>query len=144
MGEEPLRENMRKSQYRTVSRAKLENPYVLADAVRIREVLVNILSNAVKFTNDGGSICFEMDYRPGADERHIVVRYRISDTGVGMTEEFLGRVFEELAQEDYGARTQYKCTGLGLAITKQYVDLMGGNISVESEKGSGSTFTVEL
>ncbi|MGN0366141.1 MAG: ATP-binding protein [Suilimivivens sp.] len=128
----------------TVSRAKLENPYVLADAVRIREVLVNILSNAVKFTNDGGTIHFETDYRPGEDDRHIVVRYRISDTGVGMTEEFVGRVFEEFAQEENGARTQYKGTGLGMAITKQYVELMGGTISVESKKGSGSTFAVEL
>ena len=128
----------------TVSRAKLESPYVLADAVRIREVLVNILSNAVKFTNDGGTIHFETDYRPGEDDRHIVVRYRISDTGVGMTEEFLERVFEEFAQEDNGARTQYKGTGLGLAITKQYVELMGGTISVESKKGIGSTFAVEL
>ena len=127
-----------------VHRAKPETPYVLADAVRIREVLVNILSNAVKFTDDGGSICFEADYRPGADDRHIVVSYRVTDTGAGMTEEFLARVFEEFAQEENGARTQYKGTGLGMAITKQYVDLMGGTIAVESKKGSGSTFTVEL
>ncbi|MCI6996983.1 MAG: transporter substrate-binding domain-containing protein [Eubacterium sp.] len=128
----------------TVSRVRLEKPYVLADAVRIREVLVNILSNAVKFTNDGGSIHFETDYRPGADDRHIVVRYRVADTGVGMTEEFVKKVFEEFAQEDNGARTQYKGTGLGMAITKQYVELMGGTITVESKKGCGSTFIVEL
>ena len=128
----------------TVNRAKLENPYVLADAVRIREVLVNILGNAVKFTGDGGAIHFETDYRPGEDEQHIVVRYRITDNGVGMSEEFVERIFEEFAQEDNGARTQYKGTGLGMAITKQYVDMMGGTISVESKKGSGSTFTVEL
>ena len=105
----------------TVSRTKMENPYVKADAVRIREVLVNILSNAVKFTNDGGSIWFEADHYQSADGQHIVVCYRITDTGVGMNEEFLGRVFEEFAQEDNGARTQYKGTGLGLAITKKYV-----------------------
>ncbi|MDY6045857.1 MAG: transporter substrate-binding domain-containing protein [Anaerobutyricum sp.] len=128
----------------TVSRAKLENPYVRADAVRIREVLVNIISNAVKFTNDGGRIHFEADYRQCADGRHIIVRYRVTDTGVGMTEEFQEKVFEEFAQEDNGARTQYKGTGLGMAITKQYVELMGGTISVESKKGSGSTFTVEI
>ncbi|MGM9600311.1 MAG: ATP-binding protein [Faecousia sp.] len=128
----------------TVSRANLENPYVLADAVRIREVLVNILSNAVKFTGDGGTIHFETDYRPGEDDRHIVVRYRIADNGVGMSEEFLKRIFEEFAQEDNGARTQYKGTGLGMAITKRNVELMGGTITVESKKGVGSTFTVEL
>ena len=128
----------------TVHRAKLDTPYVLADAVRIREVLVNILSNAVKFTPDGGSIRFETDYRPGGDDRHIVVRYRIADTGVGMSEEFLEKVFDDFAQEETGARTQYKGTGLGMAITKQYVDMMGGTITVESKKGSGSAFTVEL
>ena len=128
----------------TVSRTKMENPYVKADAVRIREVLVNILSNAVKFTNDGGSIWFEADHYQSADGQHIVVCYRITDTGVGMNEEFLGRVFEEFAQEDNGARTQYKGTGLGLAITKKYVELMGGTISVVSKKGRGSTFTVEI
>ena len=128
----------------TVSRAKLETPYVLADAVRIREVLVNILSNAVKFTNDGGSIRFEADHYPGADDRHIVVRYRVTDSGMGMSEDFVKHIFEEFSQEDNGARTQYKGTGLGMAITKQYVDLMGGTISVESKKGVGSTFTVEL
>ena len=128
----------------TVNRAKLEKPYVLADAVRIREVLVNILSNAVKFTADGGNICFETDYHPGADELHIVVCYRITDTGVGMSEEFLKHVFDEFVQEDTDARSQYKGTGLGMAITKRYVEMMGGTIAVESKRGVGSTFTVEL
>lgn len=121
-----------------------EKPCVLADAVRIREVLVNILGNAVKFTEDGGTIAFEASYHPGADDRHIMVRYRIVDTGVGMREEFVERIFDEFSQEDNGARTQYKGTGLGMAITKRYVDLMGGTISVESKKGEGSAFTVEI
>ena len=128
----------------TVNRAPLETPYVLADAVRIREVLVNILSNAVKFTNDGGTIRFDASYRPGADRKHIVVRYVVSDTGVGMTEEFRAHIFEEFAQEHSGARTHYKGTGLGMAITKRYVDLMGGTIAIDSEKNKGTTVTVEL
>ena len=117
---------------------------VLADTVRIREVLVNILGNAVKFTEDGGSIHFETSYHPGADARHIMVRYRVSDTGIGMTEEFIEHIFDEFSQEANNARTHYKGTGLGMAITKRYVDLMGGTISVKSIKGEGSTFTVEL
>ena len=124
--------------------AQPQSRYVLADAVRIREVLVNILGNAVKFTPDGGTITFETSYLPGADERHILVRYRVADTGVGMSEEFIGHIFDEFSQEESSARTQYKGTGLGMAITKRYVDLMGGTISVESRKGEGSTFTVEL
>ena len=124
--------------------AEPEARFVLADAVRIREVLVNILGNAVKFTADGGAITFETRYLPGADDRHIVVRYRVSDTGVGMSEEFIAHIFDEFSQEEYSARTQYKGSGLGMAITRRYVDLMGGTIAVESEKGKGSTFTVEL
>ena len=118
--------------------------YVLTDAVRVREVLVNILGNAVKFTNDGGTVTYAVSYHPGEDDRHVNVRYRISDTGIGMSEEFVTHIFDEFSQEERGARTQYKGTGLGMAITKQYVDLMGGTISVESKKGVGSTFTVEL
>ena len=127
--------------------SNLEEPkqrYVLADAVRIREVLVNILGHAVKFTEDGGTIRFESDYGPGVDERHITVRYRITDTGVGMTEDFLKHIFDEFSQEENGARTQYKGTGLGLTITKRYVDLMNGTIFVESKKGEGSVYTVEI
>ncbi len=127
-----------------VHRTEVEHPYVLADVVRVREVLVNILSNAVKFTNDGGNVTFEMESRPGKDEKHIIVRYRVIDDGVGMSEEFQKRIFDEFAQEDSGARTQYKGTGLGMSISKQYVELMGGTLTVKSKKGVGSTFTVEL
>ena len=127
-----------------VKRTKLKHSYVLADAVRIREVLVNILSNAVKFTEDGGLITFIADCSPGKDEKHIIVTYQISDTGIGMSSDFLEHIFDEFSQEESSARTQYKGTGLGMAITKRYVDLMGGTISVQSEKGKGSTFVVEL
>ena len=121
-----------------------KTPYVLADAVRIREVLVNILGNAVKFTEDGGTITFETSYHPGEDDGHILVSYRICDTGVGMSEEFVEHIFDEFSQEENSARTQYKGTGLGMAITKRYIDLMGGSISVDSKKNEGSTFTVEF
>ena len=127
-----------------VSREELKNPYVMADELRIREVLLNIISNAVKFTKDGGSISFAAENCPGNDERHIIVRYRISDTGIGMSEEFQTRIFEEFSQENNGARTSYKGTGLGMAIAKRYVDLMGGKIEVSSRQGVGSAFTVEI
>ena len=127
-----------------VSRDEMKRPYVMADELRIREVLINIISNAVKFSNDGGKITFTTSYRQGGDNRHIVVQYRISDTGVGMSEEFQKKVFDEFTQENAGARTNYRGTGLGMAITKRYVELMGGTISVASKKGEGSTFTVEL
>jgi len=128
----------------SVSREELKNPYVMADELRIREVLLNIISNAVKFTKDGGSISFIAENSPGNDEHHIIVRYRISDTGIGMSEEFQTRIFDEFSQENNGARTSYKGTGLGMAIARQYVDLMGGKIEVSSRQGIGSTFTVEI
>ena len=127
-----------------VSREELKNAYVMADELRIREVLLNIISNAVKFTKDGGSISFTTENCPGNDEHHIIVRYRISDTGIGMSEEFQTRIFEEFSQENDGARTSYKGTGLGMAIAKKYVDLMGGKIEVSSRRGIGSIFTVEI
>ena len=128
----------------SVSREELKNPYVMADELRIREVLLNIISNAVKFTKDGGTISFAAENAPGNDENHIIVRYHISDTGIGMSEEFQTRIFDEFSQENNGARTSYKGTGLGMAIAKQYVDLMGGKIEVSSRQGVGSAFTVEI
>lgn len=122
-----------------------KNSYVLADVVRIREVLVNLLGNAVKFTKDVGKITLDISSYPGADEKHIITRYVIRDNGIGMSEEFQKKLFDPFSQEDdANARTQYKGTGLGMAITKKYVDMMGGSIAVESKKGVGSTFTVEI
>ena len=116
----------------------------MADELRIREGLLNIISNAVKFTKDGGTISFVAENTLGNDEHHVIVRYRISDTGIGMSEELQTRIFDEFSQETDGARTSYKGTGLGMAIAKRYVDLMGGKIEVSSRQGVGSTFTVEI
>ena len=128
-----------------VHRESPKNPYVLADVVRIREVLVNLLGNAVKFTKDGGKITLDISSYPGADEKHIITRYVVRDNGIGMSEEFQKKLFDPFSQEDVAnARTQYKGTGLGMAITKKYVDMMGGSIAVESKKGVGSTFTVDI
>ena len=128
-----------------VHREGLKNPYVLADVLRIREVLVNLLGNAVKFTKDGGEITLDISSYPGADEKHVITRYVVRDNGIGMSEEFKKKLFDPFSQEDYAnARTLYKETGLGMAITKKYVEMMGGSIAVESKKGAGSTFTVEI
>lgn len=118
--------------------------YVMADEVRLREVLVNLISNAIKYTRDGGKISFMCDMKE-LDETHVEVTYEISDTGIGMSEDFVQHIFERFTQEDAGAaRTEYKGTGLGMAITKNYVELMGGTIQVRSQKDVGSTFTVTL
>ena len=128
-----------------VYRERPKNPYVLADATRIREVLTNFLSNAVKFTKDGGTVTLNVSSHPGEDDKHIVARYIVKDNGIGMSEEFQKKLFNPFSQEDdRGARTQYKGTGLGMAIAKEYVEMMGGSIAVESQKGVGTTFTVEI
>ncbi len=119
-----------------VHRERPKNPYVLADVTRIREVLVNLLGNAVKFTKDGGKITLDISTYPGTDEKHIIIRYVVQDNGIGMGEEFQKELFKPFSQEDNAnARTKYKGTGLGMAITQKYVDMMGGSIAVESKKG---------
>ena len=128
----------------TVKRSEPPTPYVMADAVRIREVLVNILSNAFKFTPDGGSIVFEEAYELGIDPQHFAACYCVTDTGVGMSEEFQKHIFDEFSQESDNARTRYQGSGLGMAITKRYVELMGGSVHVKSQKGKGTTFVVKL
>ena len=102
------------------------------------------MSNAVKYTPDGGTITFEARCLEKGGDGYINMRYRISDTGIGMSEEFTKEVFEEFAQEDSGVRTQYHGVGLGMAIVKKYVDMMGGTISVQSKKHEGTTFTVDI
>ena len=127
-----------------IQREEAKIPNVLADPVRLRDVLVNILSNAVKFTPDGGTITFEARCQEKSGDGCINMHYRISDTGIGMSEDFTKVIFEEFSQEDYGARTQYHGAGLGMAIVKKYVDMMGGTISIQSKKHVGTTFTVDI
>ena len=106
--------------------------------------LTRIESGKVKYTPDGGTITFEARCQEKDGDGYINVRYRISDTGIGMSEEFTKEVFEEFTQEDSDVRTQYHGVGLGMAIVKKYVDMMGGTISVQSKKHEGTTFTVEI
>ena len=127
-----------------IQREEAKIPNVLVDPVRLRDVLVNILSNAVKFTPDGGTITFEARCQEKGGDGYINMHYRISDTGIGMSEEFTKEVFEEFAQEDSDVRTQYHGAGLGMAIVKKYIDMMGGTILVQSKKHEGTTFTVDI
>ena len=109
----------------------------------VRQVLVNLLSNAVKYTKRGGSIRFSA-HETGDDGERASYRFEVDDTGIGMTEEFQRRIFEPFTQETSGARTRYAGSGLGLSIVRDLVRKMGGEIAFESEKGVGTTFTVDL
>jgi signal transduction histidine kinase/CheY-like chemotaxis protein len=112
-----------------------------ADAMRVRQALLNLASNATKFTEQGVvRIAAERRPRDGADWIHLAV----SDTGIGMTAEQMGRLFEEFTQADSSTTRRYGGTGLGLAISRRFCRMMGGDIAVESAPGRGSTFTITL
>ena len=117
---------------------------IVADRLRLNQILLNILSNAIKFTPEGGSIRFAVTEKPSPDKDRAVFEFRISDTGIGMSEEFRKTIFDAFTRERNSTVSGIQGTGLGMAITKNIVDLMGGTISVSSEEGKGSEFTVEL
>jgi len=119
------------------------HPNIIGDELHLRQILINILGNAVKFTPDGGKIYFRVE-ETGSSDGRAHFHFEIEDTGIGMKPEFLKHIWEPFSQEDGGSRTTYKGTGLGMTITKQFVDMMGGTIAVESRLQEGSKFTIEL
>ncbi|MBR6879524.1 MAG: response regulator [Clostridiales bacterium] len=117
--------------------------YYVGDNIKLRQVLINILGNAVKFTPAGGSISFGIERKARFDGRSTIL-FSISDTGIGMSEEFLPHMFDTFAQEDPTYTNKYGSSGLGLAITKSIVEMMNGSIEVDSVKGEGTTFRVSI
>jgi len=117
--------------------------WYIGDNMKLRQVLLNILGNAVKFTPAGGRVDFDVARTAQYDGKSTLT-FRIADTGIGMNPEFLPHIFDAFAQEDGSSTSRYGSSGLGLAITKNIVELMNGNIRVESEKDVGTTFTVAV
>ena len=117
--------------------------YYIGDNMKLRQVLINILGNAVKFTPEGGSVDMTVERKAKFDGK-TTLSFTISDTGIGMSEEFLPHIFDAFAQEDSSSTNKYGSSGLGLAITKNIVEMMNGDIHVQSEKGKGSVFTVTV
>ena len=117
--------------------------YYIGDVMKVKQVMINILGNAVKFTPEGGTVRFLIEEGRRYD-RNAVLKFTISDTGIGMSKEFLPHIFDPFSQEDSASTSKYGSTGLGMPITKSIVELMNGNIDVVSEKGKGSTFTVTI
>ena len=117
------------------------NEFYVGDHLKLKQILINILGNAVKFTEAPGSVTFSVE-QTAEYEDHCTLRFKMQDTGVGMSQEYLPKIFEAFSQENAGAATRYGSTGLGMAITKNLVEMMNGEIGVESEKGVGTTFTV--
>ena len=133
-----------RSQRFTISAPKFVHPWMIGDNVRLLQILNNILSNAVKYTPKGGSIRMEVEEKPRGSRRYNQIVFRVSDTGIGMSEEFQKHIFESFSREERSVTNAIQGTGLGMSIVKSLVDLMGGTIHVESRQGEGSTFEVML
>lgn len=117
--------------------------YYMGDAMKLQQVLINILSNAIKFTSEGGKVTFSA-HQHRRSKNGAVLRFGVNDTGVGMSEEFLPHIFEPFSQESTGTTAVFGGTGLGLAISKSIVDMMDGKITVRSIKGLGTEFTIDV
>ena len=122
----------------------VEHEHILTDTTKVKEIFVNILGNAIKYTPPGGSVMVNLDELPCDEHGYMMVRTRISDTGIGMSEEYLTEIFEAFTREQNTTKSKIAGTGLGMSIVKKYVDLLGGTIEVESELGKGSIFIVTL
>ena len=122
----------------------VENEDIITDPLRLNQILLNILSNAIKFTPTGGMISIRIAEKNGAPAGRACYEFRIKDNGIGMSEEFQKHIFEEFAREENSTVSGIQGTGLGMSITKNIVDLMGGTIAIESAPGKGSEFIVDL
>ena len=122
----------------------VEHDHVLTDITKVKEIFVNILSNAIKYTPAGGSVMVNVEELPCDEPEYMIARTRISDTGIGMSQEYLTKIFDAFTREQNTTKSKIAGTGLGMSIVKKYVELLGGTIDVESELGTGSAFTVTL
>ena len=122
----------------------IEDEDIITDPLRLNQVLLNILSNAIKFTPTGGMISLRIAQKNGAPTGRARYEFRIKDNGIGMSEEFQKHIFEEFSREESSTVSGIQGTGLGMSITKNIVDLMGGTIALTSEPGKGSEFIVTL
>ena len=122
----------------------VEHENILTDTTKVKEIFVNILSNAIKYTPSGGSVVINVDELACDEPGYMIVRTRVSDTGIGMSQDYLTKIFDAFTREQNTTKSKITGTGLGMSIVKKYVDLLGGTITVESEPGKGSTFTVTL
>ena len=122
----------------------IEHEHILTDITKVKEIFVNILSNAIKYTPSGGSVMLNIDELACDEPGYMIVRTSVSDTGIGMSRDYLTKIFDAFTRERNTTKSKITGSGLGMSIVKKYVDLLGGTIDVESELGKGSTFTVTL
>ena len=123
---------------------RMEKEYLYTDQLRLNQIYINILSNAIKYTEPGGQISVDMNEEVSPVEGSVRLVYIVADTGIGMSEEYIKTMYQPFSRQVDSRVNSIQGTGLGLAITKQMVDLMGGTIECQSEQGKGTTFTVTL
>lgn len=129
----------------TVNRnVNIRHANVYCDALKIREIIMNLLSNAVKYTLEGGKIVLDIEEKPSARDGFMTLQIRVSDNGIGISKEYVPYIFDAFTRERSSSESGIIGTGLGLRIVKSFVDLMNGDISVKSEPGKGTCFTVEI
>ena len=121
---------------------RMEKEYLYADQLRLNQIYINILSNAVKYTEPGGSVNVDLWEEESRIPDHIKLTYQVSDTGIGMSPEFMERMYQPFSRQTDSRVNSIQGTGLGLTITKRMVDLMGGTLDCQSEQGKGTTFTI--
>lgn len=134
----------RKNQVFNIRLHHIRHESLIFDSLRLNQVMINLLGNAVKFTPEGGSISLDVTEEPAEDEKLVHLIFRVADTGIGISREFQKNLFTSFTRERDSKIDKIEGSGLGLAITKMIVTMMGGTISVESEPGRGSVFTVEM
>ena len=122
----------------------VEHKHIITDSTKMQEILSNLISNAIKYTSAGGKVTIDTRELPYDKEGYALIQTKVSDTGIGMSEEFLPSLFELFTRERNTTLSKIPGTGLGMAIVKNLVDLMNGSIEVESELGKGSTFTITI
>ena len=122
----------------------VEHKHIITDSTKMQEILSNLISNAIKYTSAGGKVTIDTRELPYDKEGYTLIQTKVSDTGIGMSEEFLPSLFELFTRERNTTLSKIPGTGLGMAIVKNLVDLMNGSIEVESELGKGSTFTITI
>ena len=129
----------------TVNRnVNIRHANVYCDALKIREIIMNLLGNAVKYTAEGGKIVLDIEEKPSVQDDFMTLQIRVSDNGIGISKEYIPHIFDAFTRERSSSESGIIGTGLGLHIVKSFVDLMNGDISVESESGKGTCFTVEI
>lgn len=119
------------------------NPHVMGSPTHVRQIIINLLDNSIKYNKDGGTVAFASQIKP-IDDSQVLFCFSVSDTGIGMSPEFLKHIYEPFAQEGNDARSKFQGTGMGMPIVKSLIDMMGGTIEISSEVGVGSTFNVQI